>query len=208
MAGPMARGSGVIDRQTFRIYEKTANGSAVVGGVLALHSTNGFPYDLTLDIFREYIEEGRTIVLQPYDLIYEMCALCLYDQGEEIGQAIYKEAWPEVYEKAKFWGAYHWTVAKNTTTAAGKPFDSELVWGMMLISMREELRGYLKTWKTRGKELYERTSGQPVKWDELDEQAKDTWRIIQGMVETDEHLLRTAASAQVNLPSGPDTAQS
>lgn len=183
MTGPKARGTGVIERQTFRRYELTPEGHAVVGGLLAFHSTDGFPYDLTLDIFRERIAEGQVIRLQPYDLMYEMCALGLYDIGEEIGEKMYGDEWPEVYSRMKLWGAYHWTVAKKTCTSAGKPFDHDEVWSLMLVSMREELRTYLKRWKDKGKACYERENKEGLrleaaaKWEELDECTRNFWRM-------------------------------
>jgi hypothetical protein len=154
MSGPKARGTGVIERQTLRQYEAIAydDGTCgfVIGGVLAFHSTDGFPYDLTLDIFREKIEEGTNIQLQPYDLMYEMCALGLYDIGMEIGEKMYDEEWSFVYKRMNYWAAKHWTIARNT---AGQPFDHDEVWGLMLVSMREELRAQLKRWQAIKKEL-------------------------------------------------------
>ena len=139
MSGPKARGTGVIDRQTLRQYEATPSGF-VIGGVLAFHSTDGFPYDLTLDIFREQIAEGCTIVLNPYDLMYEMCALGLYDIGMEVGQKMYGDDWAFVCKRMTLWGAKHWTLSKGA-------------WDDMLVSMREELRAQLKKYHEASKGL-------------------------------------------------------
>jgi hypothetical protein len=148
MSGPKARGTGVIERQTFRQYEAISidgvHGGFVVGGILAFHSTDGFPYDLTLDIFREKIEEGNIIVLNPHDLMYEMCALGLYELGAEIGQRMYKDEWPAVYKRMHFWAAKHWSNARDEN----KNFDHDEIWGLMLVQMREELRAQLKAWQT------------------------------------------------------------
>lgn len=152
MSGPKARGTGVIDRQTLRQYEATKSGF-VIGGVLTFHSTDGFAYDLTLDIFREQIAEGCTIVLNPHDLMYEMCALGLYDIGMEVGQRVYGDDWGFVYKRMNYWATKHWTVARDTTCSAGQLFDQDEVWGLMLVSMREELRAQLKKYHEASKGL-------------------------------------------------------
>lgn len=136
MTRPKPRGTGVIERQTLRAYDY-----GVYGGILAFHTTDGFPYDITLDIFREKVEEGLDISLQPLDLMYEMCALGLYDMGEEVGQRFYGDEWPEVYTKMKYWAATHWTLSK------GENKHPDEIWSDMLLSMREELRSSLKKFK-------------------------------------------------------------
>ena len=126
--------AGLILGKTIRCYERKPEYGIVLGGVLSLHSTKGFPVDLTLDIFKESLKENNfRILINPYDLMYEICSMHLYDLGEEVGKRWYKEDWSTVYTKMTTWAAKHFTLYKTQADSG----DEE--WSLMLDSMRAEL---------------------------------------------------------------------
>jgi hypothetical protein len=115
-------------RSCIRVYEQT-EGAIVVGGLIAFYETHGMPPEITIAT----LQDRGQVLLQPYDLMYEMCKTGRYDLGEVCGLQVYKKDWPAVYSRSRVWAATHHSRAGY--------------WSTMLSSMETELSGLIKKYE-------------------------------------------------------------